>query len=105
VLIEIVEKTNANWISMPNRCIATLAALAVLMAAANVGAAEKSQSRLKFRGKGPVCSCASGMSEADIQKAMEARFAQPEDVRGNALDDLSANRDEQRRKVDEAQPR
>ncbi len=26
--------------------------------------------RLKFRGKGPVCGCSSGMSEADISRAM-----------------------------------
>ncbi len=80
-------------------------ALTLALTTASVGAAGPDQPRLKFRAKGPVCSCASGMSEADISKAWEARFAQTRDDRPEASDDRPATRDEQRRGVDETQPR
>ena len=85
--------------------IARAVALWMLLAAASASAAEASQPRLKFRGKGPVCGCASGLSEADISKAMAARFAGLEGARLDTLDPRPATRDEQRGGVDEAQPR
>ncbi|MBU0622425.1 MAG: hypothetical protein KJ795_11315 [Gammaproteobacteria bacterium] len=36
--------------------------------------------RLKYRAKGSVCSCATGLSEAEIQKAWDARFAKRADA-------------------------
>lgn len=39
------------------------------LAATSAWSADK-PSRLKYRAKGPVCGCSSGMSEADISRAM-----------------------------------
>jgi hypothetical protein len=43
--------------------------IGLLLAAPAAESADKPP-RLKFRGKGPVCGCSSGMSEADISRAM-----------------------------------
>lgn len=82
-----------------------LMALALLLAAPAVAAAEPEQPRLKYRGNGLACTCASGTSEAEIRKAWDDRFKQSEGARLDNLDGLPATRDEQRRRVDEAQPR
>lgn len=84
---------------------ATLMALALLLAAPAVAAAEPGQPRLKYRGSGLACTCASSTSEAEISKAWNDRFKQSEGARLDTLDGLPATRDEQRRRVDEAQPR
>jgi hypothetical protein len=44
-------------------------ACGVALALADVGAAD-TPPRLKYRGKGSVCGCSSGLSEADISRAM-----------------------------------
>lgn len=85
--------------------VVTVMALALLLAAPAVDAAEPGQPRLKYRGKGLACTCATGTSEAEITKAWDARFKQSEGARLDNLDGLPATRDEQRRRVDEAQPR
>lgn len=84
---------------------AILMALALLLAAPVVAAAEPGQPRLKYRGSGLACTCASSTSEAEISKAWNDRFKQSEGARLDTLDGLPATRDEQRRRVDEAQPR
>lgn len=49
--------------------IPPLVAVLVLFSAQAVAA--EAPPRLKYRGKGPVCSCGSGLSEADIRRAMD----------------------------------
>lgn len=49
-------------------------ALALLLAAALAQAATSDPPRLKYRSRGPVCSCESGLGEEEIRKAWEARF-------------------------------
>ncbi len=77
--------------------------LVLIIAIAQVQAAETSQPRLKFRGKGSVCMCATGMGEEEIRKAWEARFGQPENVRSEPLDRLTTSSDEQRSQTNESQ--
>lgn len=84
--------------------VASVLALAATVAATSVAAAE-GQPRLKYRSKGLTCTCATGMSEADIRKAWDARFPQSQDAPLDDLDGRPPTRDEQRRTVDEAQPR
>ena len=48
--------------------------LAGLLAAVLAHAAASDPPRLKYRARGPVCSCASGLDENEIRKAWEARF-------------------------------
>jgi len=90
---------------MQSTGMATVVTLALALAVASASVAAQEQPRLKFRGKGPVCSCASGMSEADISRAMEARFAKSEGARLDQLDAYPITRDEQKRGRDESQPR
>jgi hypothetical protein len=80
-------------------------ALVLLLAAPTIYAADPGQPRLKYRGKALACTCATGTSEADIRKAWDARFRQLEGARLDSLDGLPVTRDEQRRGLDEAQPR
>jgi hypothetical protein len=80
-------------------------ALVLLLAAPTINAADPGQPRLKYRGKALACTCATGTSEADIRKAWDARFGQSEGARLDSLDGLPVTRDEQRRGLDEAQPR
>jgi len=47
--------------------------LAWLLAAA-VAQAAADPPRLKYRSRGPVCACESGLGENEIRKAWEARF-------------------------------
>ena len=101
----VVSMTEANRKPMRSTGVVTALALALLLAVPTVDAAEPGQPRLKYRGKGLACTCATGMSEADIRKAWDARFTQTEGARLDNLDGLPATRDEQRRRVDEAQPR
>lgn len=105
VLQKGVDKTEVNRKSMQSTGAVTLMALALLLAAPVVAATEPGQPRLKYRGNGLACTCASGTSEADIRKAWDDRFKQSEGVRLDNLDGLPATRDEQRRGIDEAQPR
>ncbi len=49
-------------------------ALAWLLAATIVQAAAPEPPRLKYRSRGPVCACESGLGENEIRKAWEARF-------------------------------
>lgn len=83
----------------------TMMALALLLAAPTINAADPEQPRLKYRGKALACTCATGTSEADIRKAWDARFRQSGGARLDSLDGLPVTRDEQRRGLDEAQPR
>jgi hypothetical protein len=90
---------------MLNRFRSCALSLALVLGVAHAQAAEPGQPRLKFRGKGPVCSCATGMGEEEIRKAWEARFAQPEITRSESSDRLTTPGDEQRREIDESQSR
>lgn len=100
----VVDKAEVNRKPMRSTGVVSVMALTLLLAS-TVDAAEPGQPRLKYRGKGLACTCATGMSEADIRKAWDARFTQSEGARLDTLDGLPATRDEQRRRVDEAQPR
>lgn len=90
---------------MQSTAAITLVALALLLTAPAFAATESGQPRLKYRGNGLACTCASGTSEAEIRKAWDDRFRQTEGVHLDTLDGLPATRDEQRRGIDEAQPR
>lgn len=79
--------------------------LALVLLTVHAQAAEQGKPRLKFRGKGPVCSCTSGLGEEEIRKAWEARFAQPENIRPGTSDQRSTPSDEQRREINELQSR
>ncbi len=85
--------------------VVTVMALALLLTAPAIDAAEPGKPRLKYRDKPLACTCATGTSEADIRKAWDARFKQSEGARLDSLDGLPATRDEQRRREDEVQPR
>lgn len=100
-----VDKTDAKRKTMQLTAISSVVALALVLSAASVDAVASDKPRLKFRGKGPVCSCTSGMSEADISKAMAERFARSEGAQLETLDARPETRGEQRGGVDEAQPR
>lgn len=100
-----VDKTDANRKTMHLTAISSVVALALVLSAASVDAVASDKPRLKFRSKGPVCSCTSGMSEADISKAMAERFAKTEGAQLDTLDARPETRDEQKGGVDEAQPR
>jgi hypothetical protein len=104
VLLQGVDKTGVNRKSMRSTGVVTVMALALMLAATTVAAAEPDKPRLKFRSKALTCTCATGLSEAEISKAWEARFRQSEDAPLDNLDGRPATRDEQRRRVDEAQP-
>lgn len=59
-------------------------ALACLLAAALAQAAASDPPRLKYRSRGAVCACESGLDENEIRKAWEARFgsgSQPQAIR------------------------
>jgi len=92
----VVDKTEVNRKPMRLTGVVTVMALALLLVVPTIEAAETGKSRLKFRGKGLACTCASGMSEADIRKAWDARFSQSEGARLDKLDGLPATRDEQK---------
>jgi hypothetical protein len=79
--------------------------LATMLGMTQVQAADPDKPRLKFRGKGPACTCISSMGEAEIRKAMEARFAQSGNSRPETSDRDSTPSDEQRRELDVLQPR
>lgn len=105
MLKSIVDKARTNWKTVRSTGAVTVMAIAMLLAAPVADAVEPEQPRLKYRGKGLACTCASGTSEDDIRKAWEARFPESEGSRLDSLDGFPATRDEQRRRVDEAQPR
>jgi hypothetical protein len=94
-----------NRESMRTTGAAAATALALLLTIPGVGAADSGQPRLKYRGSGLACTCASGTSEADIRKAWDARMKQSEGDRLDRLDGSPITRDEQRRREYEAQPR
>ncbi|MFZ0105853.1 MAG: hypothetical protein WAK92_03225 [Thiobacillus sp.] len=100
-----VDKTDAKPKTMQLTVLSFAIALALALSAASVDAVASDKPRLKFRSKGPVCSCTSGMSEADISKAMAERFAKSEGAQLDTLDARPETRDEQKGGVDEAQPR
>lgn len=90
--------TGANRKSMQATGAVTLMAFALLLAAPVVAATESGQPRLKYRGNGLACTCASGTSEAEIRKAWDDRLRQTEGARLDTLDGLPATRDEQKEK-------
>lgn len=94
-----------NRKSMRTRGAGAATALALLLTISAAGAADSGQPRLKYRGSGLACTCASGTSEADIRKAWDARMKQSKEARLDRLDGQPITRDEQRRTEDEAQPR
>lgn len=96
VLYKGVDKTGVNRTSMRSTGVASVLALVLTVAATSVAAAEPGQPRLKFRGKGLACTCASGTSEEDIRKAWEARFPQSEGAPLDNLDGRPQTRDEQK---------
>lgn len=75
--------------------VASVLALGMMVAATSVAAAE-AQPRLKYRGKALACTCAGGMSEADIRKAMAARFPHLQDAPLDNLDGRPPTRDDQK---------
>lgn len=79
--------------------------LASMLVMAQAQAADPGQPRLKFRGKGPACTCISSMGEAEIRKAMAARFEQSGNTRPESSDRDSTPSDEQRRELDVLQPK
>lgn len=105
MLIGSVDKADANPKTMKLTGIAPIAAIALLLSAASIDAVASDKPRLKYRGKGPVCMCASGMSEAEISKAMAARSAKTEGAQLDTLDARPETRDEQKGGVNEAQPK
>jgi len=100
-----VDKTDAKPETMQLTGLLSVVALALVLSAASVDAVASDKPRLKFKSKGPTCMCASGMSEADISKAMAERFAKSEGAQLDTLDARPETRDEQKGGVDEAQPR
>jgi hypothetical protein len=85
--------------------IAWLVLVALVLSGVAGGAQASDRPKLKFKSKGPTCMCASGMSEAEISKAMAERFAKSEGVQLDTIEARPETRDEQRGGVDEAQPR
>jgi hypothetical protein len=83
---------------MKSPLILALSALALLLGSAGARAADAEQPRLKYRVKGPVCSCASGLGEDEIRKAWEARFAQPDDARSEKPETHHETRDQEKEK-------
>lgn len=79
--------------------ILSLAALVLLLGPVGARAAEGDTPRLKYRAKGPVCSCASGLNEEAIRKAWEARFAQPDDARPEKAETHHETRDQEKEKT------
>lgn len=76
-----------------------VALLALLLLAGTAGAAALDtieKPRLKFRAKGPVCSCISNTGEKEIQAAFEARFSQQDDANPPPGADRRTYRDEQK---------
>lgn len=78
--------------------ILSLTFLALSLGSAGTQAADAEKPRLKYRAKGPVCSCASGLGEEEIRKAWEARFAQPDDARSEKPDAHHETRDQEKEK-------
>ncbi|MDT3705512.1 MAG: hypothetical protein ROZ09_01715 [Thiobacillus sp.] len=93
MLVESVDKTGGNRTTMRS-ILASVLALAAVVAATSVAAAEPEQPRLKYRSKSLTCTCANGMSEADIRKAWEARFPQSQGAPLDSLDGRPQTRDE-----------
>jgi len=84
--------------------VVSLIALALLFVAA-ARAADTEQPRLKYRAKGPVCSCSTGIDEETIRKAWEARFTRSNDARSTKADATEADahheiRDQQKKERD-----
>lgn len=89
--------------------------LVLVLAATGVEAADSDPPRLKYRSRGPVCACESGMGENEIRKAWEARFgagpqrpateaARQGDAPAASRQD-SGRRDQQREGADETKAR
>jgi len=85
--------------------IAAVVTIVLTLVATTVSAVEEGKPRLKYRGKALACTCATGLSEADINRAQKARMAQAEDAPLDNLEEHPTTLDKQRRKVDETQPR
>ena len=76
-----------------------VAACTLLLLAGTAGAVALDtieKPRLKFRAKGPVCSCNSNTGEKEIQAAFEARFSQQVDANPPPGADRRTHRDEQK---------
>lgn len=84
---------------MKSLCILSLTMLLLSLGQAASHAADGDQPRLKYRSKGPVCSCASGLDEEAIRKAWEARFAQPDDARPARPETHHETRDQEKEKT------
>ena len=80
-------------------CIPSVLALTLILGPAGAYAAEEKPPRLKYRSKGPVCSCASGLDEEAIRKAWEARFAKPNDARPEKPEVHRETRDQEKEKT------
>ena len=79
--------------------VCLLIALCFLHGSSAVQVADTEQPRLKYRSNRPVCSCTSGLDEAAIQRAWEARLAQPEKGRPAKANEDSQTLDRQKEKV------
>lgn len=81
--------------------VGVVAGLAGLALAGSGSAAEDPPPRLKYRAKGPVCSCVSGLGEAEIAGARAGldrlQAAEPGDRAGMA----KGSEQQQRREADE----
>lgn len=85
--------------SMKSPIVFLLIPLTVMYGGIGVQAADAEQPRLKYRSKGPVCSCSSGLGEETIRKAWEARFVQPEAARPAQVDESLETRVQQKEKA------
>lgn len=70
----------------------TLLLVSTSVAAAADGAIEEKKTpRLKYRSGGPVCSCSSGMSEAEISKGLKSLSGSIGDAGDGNLDEIRKN--------------
>lgn len=84
---------------MKSPSVLLLITLGLSLSVTGLQAADDPQPRLKYRSKGPVCSCSSGLDEEAIRKAWEARFAQPDDARPVQADGHPETREQQKEKT------
>jgi hypothetical protein len=75
--------------------------LGLTLAVSTAWSADK-PSRLKYRAKGPVCGCSSGLSEADISRAMAGLDRLQPETRDNATNTDSSSNQPSRREEDGA---
>jgi hypothetical protein len=90
---------------MKSAAVISVIVLTLFLGTVGAWAADVEQPRLKYRSKGSVCSCTSGMSEDDIRKAWEARFAKPVDALPAKGDEHPEFHGQKKGGLNEAQPR